>query len=75
MMTASIQTNQRDGTTYAIRVDDDGTPRCPHCDDRMALVDGNRWENCLCGCWWTGADQGEYSLQVVLPVKTPPSNN
>jgi hypothetical protein len=61
-------TNTRDGLTYAVQINEHRKPLCPHCSTPMELADGKRWENCMCRCWWVGADSGDYRLQVVFNV-------
>lgn len=59
-------TNTRDGVTYAVQINQHHKPLCPHCSEPMEAVAEN-WENCLCRCWWVGADSGVYHRQVVFP--------
>lgn len=61
-------TNTRDGTHYVLEVTASGEPLCPHCSRPMARCQGN-WENCLCGCWWKGANSANYYGQVVFPIQ------
>lgn len=61
---AVLRRNHRTGD-FVHLVATDGVPACPHCSAPMTRV-GATYENSFCPCWWRGAADASYGLQVVV---------
>lgn len=59
-----IRTNQRNHVNFMLATKN-GVPCCPHCNAEMVEM-SDCYHNSQCGCWWVGANDGIYPLQVVV---------
>lgn len=67
METIITRTNQRNHVTYLLPATN-GIPECPHCGAPMEQSSLKNFQNSNCICWWAGARDGIYPLQVVVSL-------